>query len=64
MSSEVAHDATLKRVTPATGKGALGTWRSRIDTGSGHGAGKLCALDYWTTLEANHQRERRMWAST
>jgi hypothetical protein len=27
--SEVAREATLQRVTPATGEGALGTWRSR-----------------------------------
>ena len=26
---EMVHDTTLKRVTLATGKGALGTWRSR-----------------------------------
>ncbi len=28
MPSEVVHDTTLKQVTLATGKGALGTWRS------------------------------------
>ena len=29
MLSEVVLDTTLKRVTLATGKGTLGTWRSR-----------------------------------
>ena len=29
MPSEVVPDATLTRVTPVPGKGALGTWRSR-----------------------------------
>ena len=29
MPFEVVHDTTLKQVTLATGKGALGTWRSQ-----------------------------------
>ena len=33
MLFEVALDATLPRVTLVTGKGALGTWRSRYGNG-------------------------------
>ena len=28
MPSEVVHDITLRRVTPGSGKGALGKWRA------------------------------------
>jgi len=35
--SDVMLDITLQEVTPAAGKGTLGTWRAR--TGRGHSAG-------------------------
>ena len=38
MPSEVVQDITLMRITPASGKGALGKWRAPKEAPFGHRA--------------------------
>jgi hypothetical protein len=62
MPSEVVQDAIPSQVTPSTGKGALGTWRSQGDARTQ--SRDKSALEVGTSPEVNHSREGCMWAST
>ncbi len=53
MLSDVMLDVTLQEVTPAAGKGTLGTWRAR--TGPGRSAGTKSVIK-GLGLHVNHGR--------
>jgi hypothetical protein len=61
ISSDVANYVTPQQVTPVAGKGALGTWRSQLDSRT-QSRGTI-VLEAGTSLEVNHSGEGCMRAS-
>jgi hypothetical protein len=60
--SDVALDATLPRVTPGGGKGALGTWRFQVDSRTL--SREWSHLEAGTSPGANRHGVGCTWAST